>query len=170
MRVTLAVLFVVLVATACAQTEGDTKTQAPPADSPAASTANAAPAAAAAAKPDAKAAVAALFAADCTRCHGGEKPPAKLPLAADTFETALVDVKSSQIDTLKLVDTVRPARSYVLLKVKGDKRIKGKTMPIGAPALDAAEIKALELWIADLAVLKAKAAAETAAPTPSPTK
>jgi cytochrome c553 len=115
----------------------------------------------AAAKPDPKAVAADIFKADCCRCHGGERLAAKLDLQGDKLEAALVNVASTEIDTLKLVDATKPDRSYLLLKLKGDERIKGSAMPLRAPALDPAKIKAVEAWIAEVA----KAAADAAAPS-----
>lgn len=141
--------------------------QAPGTGAPPASTSNvepppatpAAPATTQAASPPPtpKAIVGDIFATCCMPCHQGKTPAAKLDLSKDRFEAALVNVASAEIDTLKLVDTAKPQKSYLLMKLRADKRIRANPMPLRAPALDVAKIKAVELWIAE--VVKAAAAA-----------
>ncbi len=83
-------------------------------------------------------------------CHRGQNPKKKLHLEADKFVAATVDVPSLQIDSLKLVDTKSPEKSYLLMKVKGTKGIVGDRMPEEAPPLKAEEIAAIEQWIRSL--------------------
>jgi len=83
-------------------------------------------------------------------CHSGAYPKKKLNLEADKFVAAIVDQPSLQIDSLKLVDTKTPEKSYLLMKVKGSKGIVEAKMPVDAPPLKSEEIKAIEDWIVSL--------------------
>lgn len=96
--------------------------------------------------------VAAILKANCsvTGCHRGSYPKKKLNLETDKFLKSVLDIKSQEIDTLKRVDTKNPAKSYLLMKIKGVKGIKGWRMPDDAPPLKKEEIKAIEDWIFSL--------------------
>jgi hypothetical protein len=122
-------------------------------------------------KPDPKVAAGDVFATCCMPCHQGETPAAKLDLSRDKFESALVDVVSTEIDTIKLVDTAKVKKSYVLMKLRADKRIRANPMPLRAAALDFAKIKAVELWImklVNIATIKTTAPSlGTAVPAPA---
>lgn len=83
-------------------------------------------------------------------CHRGQNPKKKLNLEVDKFVAAIVDVPSLQVDSLKLVDTKNPEKSYLVMKVKGAKGIVGDRMPEEAPPLKAEEIAAIEQWIISL--------------------
>jgi hypothetical protein len=83
----------------------------------------------------------------CAGCHGGKKPRIGLNLEPEMLIVAVKDVRSRQIDSLKLVDTRMPEKSYFLMKIRGDKGIKGSRMPDDAPALSAGEINMIDLWI-----------------------
>jgi mono/diheme cytochrome c family protein len=89
----------------------------------------------------------ALIAERCAGCHGGKHPAMGLDLSPDSIVEAVKDVPSRQIDSLMLVDTRMPERSYILMKLRGDKGIKGSRMPDGAPALSADEIAMIDRWI-----------------------
>jgi hypothetical protein len=99
---------------------------------------------------------AAIFAKSCAvaGCHGGLYPKAKLHLEPASFAGAVKDTPSRQIDSLMLVDTRRPARSYLVMKVRGARGIKGERMPIDAPELSEEEIRTIELWAASIAILE----------------
>jgi len=96
-------------------------------------------------------------------CHKGQFPKKKLNLEPEKFYDAIVDVPSLQIDSLKLVDTKSPERSYLLMKIKGEQGIVGDRMPIDAPPLKAEEIEVIEKWIQ---ALKATATDEKALEKP----
>jgi mono/diheme cytochrome c family protein len=98
--------------------------------------------------------VAKIFEQSCATsgCHKGQFPKKKLNLEADKFAAAMVDVKSLQIDSLKMVDTKAPEKSYLLMKIRGDKGIIESRMPIDATPLKEAEIKAIEAWMKSLKV------------------
>jgi len=83
-------------------------------------------------------------------CHKGQFPKKKLNLEPDKFYNAIVDVPSLQIDTLKLVDTKSPEKSYLLMKIKGEKRIVGDRMPEETPPMKPEEIEVIEKWIQSL--------------------
>lgn len=96
--------------------------------------------------------VTSIFKKNCATsgCHRGQNPKKKLHLEADKFVAAIVDVPSLQVDSLKLVDTKNPEKSYLLMKVKGTKGIVGDRMPEEAPPLKGEEIAAIEQWIVSL--------------------
>jgi len=104
---------------------------------------------------------AAIFAKSCAvgGCHGGLYPKAKLSLESASFAGAVKNAPSREIDSLMLVDTQRPERSYLVMKVRGAGGIKGERMPIDAPMLSEEEIRTIELWAASIAVLEKPAAA-----------
>jgi hypothetical protein len=83
-------------------------------------------------------------------CHKGQFPKKKLNLEPDKFYAAIVDVPSLQIDSLKLVDTKSPEKSYLLMKIKGEKGIVGDRMPEEAPPMKPEEIEVIEKWIQSL--------------------
>ena len=93
--------------------------------------------------------VSSLFKRHCgtAGCHRGKYPNKKLNLEKDKFLQALINVASQQIDTLKLVDTKQPEKSYLLMKIKGDEAIVGRRMPLDSPPLREDEIKIIEDWI-----------------------
>lgn len=89
-------------------------------------------------------------------CHQGAYPKKKLNLESDTFESAIIDVVSLQVDSLKLVDTTHPEKSYLLVKVKGGENMVGDLMPEEAPPLQPQEIEIIENWIIQLHESKAE--------------
>jgi hypothetical protein len=93
--------------------------------------------------------IAQIFQKNCstTGCHQGRFPPMNLKLEKDAFKDALINVSSQELQHLKLVDTEDPEKSYLLMKIKGDKAISGKRMPLNAIPLQEKEIKAIENWI-----------------------
>jgi hypothetical protein len=94
-------------------------------------------------------AVSAILKTNCSvaGCHRGAYPKKKLNLEPDKFLEELVNVPSQEIKSLKLVDTKNPEKSYLLMKIKGEKGIKGARMPDDAPPLKKEEIKVIEDWI-----------------------
>jgi hypothetical protein len=98
----------------------------------------------------------AIFAKSCAvaGCHRGSYPKAKLRLEPETFAEALRDAPSRQVDSLSLIDTRSPGKSYLVMKVRGIEGIKGERMPIDAPALSEEQIQTIEIWAASLAVLE----------------
>jgi len=96
--------------------------------------------------------VVAILKANCSTagCHRGSYPKKKLNLETDKFLESVLNVPSKEIGSLKRVDTQNPEKSYLLMKIKGDKGIKGARMPDDAPPLKKEEIKAIEDWIFSL--------------------
>lgn len=83
----------------------------------------------------------------CAGCHGAKNPKAGLNLEPGTLVAAVKDVPSRQINTLKLVDTRGPEKSYLMMKIRGDKGIKGTRMPIDAAPFSAKELEQIEGWM-----------------------
>jgi hypothetical protein len=83
-------------------------------------------------------------------CHRGAYPKKKLNLEPDKFLESVLNVPSQEINSLKRVNTKNPEKSYLLMKIRGDKGIKGSRMPDDAPPLKKEEIKAIEDWIFSL--------------------
>jgi hypothetical protein len=88
-----------------------------------------------------------LIKINCAGCHGGKHPRMGLNLEPAGLVDAVKDVSSRQVKSLMLVATRAPEPSYLLMKVSGDKGIKGSPMPDNAPALSTGEIKTIDLWI-----------------------
>ena len=97
--------------------------------------------------------VAIIFKEDCSTsgCHRGNYPKKKLNLEEDKFLQALINVPSLEVETLKLVDTKNPDKSYLLMKIRGDEGIVDDRMPVDAPPLKDEEIKIIENWVLSLA-------------------
>jgi len=153
--ITIAAIVVLgLAALSCSQQSGTPAARAQSAEQ-AVTSAPAAPDSAAAANlKRLEAGVAAIFEASCTGCHNGEPKPGKLSLESTAFVETTVGVPCAQIDTLKLVEPGRPDRSYLIMKVAGDPRIKGRRMPKGDDPLTAGQIKALSDWVVALAAAR----------------
>lgn len=100
----------------------------------------------------------------CAGCHGGKKPRMGLNLEPHGLVKAVKDVPSRQIDSLMLVDTRKPERSYFLMKVRGDKGIKGSRMPDDADALSADEIVMIDRWIRGISGFHRGARSRSSAP------
>jgi len=80
-------------------------------------------------------------------CHRGTYPRMYLNLEEDKFLKALLNIPSQEIPSLKLVDKENPEKSYLLMKIKGDKAIVGRRMPLDSPPLREDEIRIIEDWI-----------------------
>jgi hypothetical protein len=93
-----------------------------------------------------------IFKQSCstTGCHQGRFPPMNLNLELDKYKDSLIDVPSQELPHLKLVDTQDPEKSYLLMKIRGNKAISGKPMPLNAPPLQEKDIIELEKWIRNL--------------------
>jgi hypothetical protein len=97
--------------------------------------------------------VASIFRRSCASagCHAGAYPKARLSLEPDVMIAAVKDARSRQVDTLMLVDTRAPDRSYLLMKIRGDEPIRGERMPDRGQPLKAEEIRTIERWAESLA-------------------
>ena len=85
-------------------------------------------------------------------CHTGKHPEDNLLLDPSGVLKSTKNVPSREISSLKRVDTQKPEKSYLLMKIRGDAGIRGKRMPRGAPPLSKEEIKIIELWLQSLSV------------------
>jgi hypothetical protein len=96
--------------------------------------------------------VAGILKQNCStaRCHRGAHPTMNLNLEKAKFMSSLLNIPSQEIPSLKLVDTENPEESYLLKKIKGDKAIAGKRMPLNSPPLSREEIKIIEDWTSSL--------------------
>lgn len=113
-----------------------------------------------------------IFKANCSTagCHRGSHPKKNMNLEVDKFLPSILNVTSQEISTLKRVDTKNPEKSYLLMKIKGDKGIKGSRMPDEAPPLKKEDIKILEDWIFSLKEPPTKNTEEKTTPTPDSKK
>ena len=84
----------------------------------------------------------------CVKCHKGKFPPKGLNLEPANV-AAILDRPSSEVPSLKIVDTKAPETSYLLKKIRGESGIVGKPMPLGK-TLAAEERQILETWIMGL--------------------
>ena len=116
--------------------------------------------------------VAAIFKAECATagCHRGNHPKKNLNLEPDKFLSSIVNVNSQENKTLKRVDTTNPEKSYLLMKIRGDKGIKGSRMPDEEPPLKKEDIKTIQDWIYSLKETPAKNPEEKTAPVPDSKK
>lgn len=96
--------------------------------------------------------VVSIFKANCSTagCHRGDHPKKNLNLESDKFLSSIVNVASQEVNTQKRLDTTDPGKSYLLMKIRGDKGIKGSRMPDGGPPLKKEDIKTIQDWIFSL--------------------
>ena len=80
-------------------------------------------------------------------CHSGKKAKAGLGLEPDKMNEALIDKPSRQKGSFKLVDTSNPEKSYLLMKINGEKGISGHKMPIWGKELTKKELETISEWI-----------------------
>lgn len=116
--------------------------------------------------------VVSIFKANCSTagCHRGDHPKKNMNLESDKFVSSVVNVSSQEINTLKRVDTTDPEKSYLLMKIRKDKGIKGSRMPDGEPQLKKEDIKAIQDWIYSLKESPAKNTEEKTSPLPDSKK
>ncbi|MFC2157933.1 DUF5777 family beta-barrel protein [Acidobacteriota bacterium] len=93
-----------------------------------------------------------MFIQNCSSvgCHSGQYPAAGLNLTKEHFMSDLVDVRSKQLPSMKRVDPGHPQNSYLLMKLRGDKKIQGYRMPFGRDPLSPDMITFIEKWIRGL--------------------
>ncbi len=90
-----------------------------------------------------------IFDESCVSCHSGAKPAAGLNLSEKYAMAALVNKRSSKSGDKVLVVPANPARSYLVMKLRGT-GTKGERMPKGDEPLAESEIAAIESWVASL--------------------
>jgi mono/diheme cytochrome c family protein len=91
-----------------------------------------------------------IFKRNCIKCHGGSRPAQELNLEPEYLVDSTVNVTSLEKTDMKIIDTVHPQNSYLLMKIKGEPTIVGKPMPLKNEPLKDEEIKTLEAWILSL--------------------
>ena len=83
-------------------------------------------------------------------CHQGAYPAQNLNLDPENIRASAVNAASRENPALKIVDPAEPEKSYLLMKIRGDRGIAGKRMPYGADPLKAADIQAIRDWLISL--------------------
>jgi len=91
-----------------------------------------------------------IFKRNCIKCHSGIVPAQELNLEPGNLISSTVDVTSMQKMNLNIIDSSNPGKSYLLMKIKGEKNIVGKQMPLKKEPLSNEEIKTIEEWIMGL--------------------
>jgi mono/diheme cytochrome c family protein len=96
--------------------------------------------------------VQALFEQRCSPCHvAGASGGLKLDSAAASYANLVRrSSRAEACGSRTLVAPGDPAGSYLLAKLRGDPEICGAPMPRNRPPLPAAELEALEAWVAGL--------------------
>ena len=94
-----------------------------------------------------------VFAPTCatTGCHQGAGAPQGLRLDALNSYGLLVDVASSEVNTLVRVAPNDPDNSYLIQKLEGTASV-GAQMPLNSPALAQSTIDVIRQWISDGAI------------------
>jgi hypothetical protein len=85
-----------------------------------------------------------------TGCHQGKHPARNMSLEPDKIIESTINVPSKEKSDLKIINTAEPGKSYLLMKIRGDKDIAGKRMPLNATPLKDADIQAIRDWILSL--------------------
>ena len=90
-----------------------------------------------------------IFRTSCsvTGCHQGKYPAMNMSLEADKLLSSTVNTASQEKPDLKIIDTAEPAKSYLLMKIRGDRDIQGKRMPLNATPLKDADILSIQEWV-----------------------
>jgi mono/diheme cytochrome c family protein len=105
-----------------------------------------------------------IFRMNCIQCHGSKKPPKQMRLdGPDMLAQTVIDVHSKEREHLKRIDTAEPDKSYLLMKIKGDRGIAGDAMPPDYP-LNANELKVIREYLYSLAGKPVPAASPSTAP------
>jgi mono/diheme cytochrome c family protein len=90
-----------------------------------------------------------IFTPRCVGCHngsGGVLPGSMNLSSATTSFSALVNVTSEEVGTIKRVLPGNPDNSYLVKKLEGTQTV-GDRMPFGGPYLDQATINQVRDWI-----------------------
>lgn len=92
-----------------------------------------------------------IFSQSCTQCHAGNGAPQGLDLSEGNAYDNLVNVQSSEVSDLDLVEPGNPDDSYLVIKLEGGARMAEGTaqMPLGAPSLSQDKIDLVRQWIED---------------------
>jgi len=93
-----------------------------------------------------------IFKTSCTAvgCHQGKYPAMNMSFEPDKIIGSTINVPAKEKPDLKIINAAEPAKSYLLMKIRGDKEISGHRMPLDAPPLKDADILSLQNWINSL--------------------
>ena len=90
-----------------------------------------------------------IFDSHCVFCHSGSDPSGGQNLASAKYSYAnLVNIPANDDSTYLRVLPGDPVNSYLLMKLRGDPRIRGAQMPFGDPPLDATTLNVITVWVA----------------------
>jgi len=108
-----------------------------------------------------------IFRTSCSAvgCHQGKYPAMNMSFESDKIVSSTINVSSKEKPDLKIINTADPAQSYLLMKIRGDRALEGKRMPLNATPLKAADIQTIQDWITSL-----KGAPGPAPAAPAPTE
>jgi hypothetical protein len=103
-------------------------------------------------KPSEPESVAKILARSCalSGCHQGRYPAQNLSFEPGRVLPSALNSPSVENATLKIIDTDVPGKSYLLMKIKGEKGIAAGRMPLNAQPLTEAEIATIQDWIVSL--------------------
>lgn len=89
-----------------------------------------------------------IFTPTCatTNCHVGQFPQQGLDLSAGNAYSEIVNVQSTEMQSLLLVKPGSSSESYLINKLRGT-GITGLRMPNGQPALSTTVIDSIAAWI-----------------------
>jgi hypothetical protein len=73
-----------------------------------------------------------------------------LSFEPDKLPGSALNVPSREKPELKIIDAAAPEKSYLLMKIRGDKEIDGRRMPLNGAPLKETEFKAFQDWIMSL--------------------
>jgi mono/diheme cytochrome c family protein len=91
-----------------------------------------------------------IFNDSCVSCHGGKTPSAGHSYATDADLQKLLGMPSSEKSSVDMIDPGNPAKSYLVMKIKGSSGIVGSRMPLAGKDLTAAQVKVIEDWISGM--------------------
>jgi hypothetical protein len=93
-----------------------------------------------------------IFRTSCsvTGCHHGKYPAMNMSFEPDKIIESTINVPSKEKPDLKIINTAEAAKSYLLMKIRGDRDIAGKRMPLNATPLKDADILSIQNWINSL--------------------
>ena len=83
-------------------------------------------------------------------CHQGRFPKMALNLETPEGTAGTIGASSTERPELKLVEPGDPEKSYILLKIRGDRSVSGSRMPKSRDPLRPEEIQAVRDWITAL--------------------
>ena len=87
-----------------------------------------------------------VFTASCTSCHSGSSPSQGLNLSAGAAYGNTVNVPSTEVVSLDLVEPGDADNSYLMQKLEGTAQ-SGATMPNGSPMLSTTLRQLVRDWI-----------------------